>query len=192
VSKWNGAINWNAVRDAGVSYVIIRCGYRGSSTGAMIEDPTFKANARGAIAAGLKVGVYFYSQAINEVEAIEEASMTLSLIKDFRITYPVFIDIEASGGRGDRINRANRTAVAHAFAKTIENSGYTAGVYSNKYWFENHINTRELTRYKIWLAHYTAQTNYNFTRYDLWQYTDRGRVNGISGNVDLNLSYLGY
>ena len=192
VSKWNGTINWNAVKNSGISYVIIRCGYRGSSTGAMIEDPTFKANARGAIAAGLKVGVYFYSQATNEREAIEEASMTLSLINEFRISYPVFIDVEASGGRGDRIDRATRTAVCHAFAKTVQNSGYTPGIYSNKSWFETQINTRELTSYKIWLAHYTSQTNYATTRYDLWQYTDRGRVNGINGNVDMNLSYLGY
>ena len=192
VSKWNGTINWSAVKSAGYDFVIIRCGYRGSTTGTMIEDPTFKTNARGAIAAGLKVGVYFFSQAINEREAVEEASMTISLIKDFRITYPVFIDVEGSGGRADGLGRAERTAICRAFAQTVQNSGYTGGIYSNKDWYTNRINVRELTQYKIWLAHYTAQTDYNITRYDMWQYSHRGSVPGISGNVDLNISYLGY
>ena len=192
VSKWNGSIDWNAVKNSGVSYVIIRCGYRGSSSGAMIVDPKFKANIQGASAAGLKVGIYFFSQAVNEVEAVEEASMTLSLIKGYKISYPVFIDIEGSGGRGDKIDKATRTAVANAFCKTIQNGGYTAGIYANKTWFESKMNTGSLTGYKLWLAQYAAQPTYKATRYDMWQYTSKGKINGISGNVDMNISYLGY
>lgn len=192
VSKWNGSIDWNAVKNSGVSYVIIRCGYRGSSSGAMIVDPKFKTNIQGATAAGLKVGIYFFSQAVNEVEAVEEASMTLSLIKGHKISYPVFIDIEGSGGRGDRIDKNTRTAVANAFCKTIQNGGYTAGIYANKSWFETKMNTSSLTGYKLWLAQYAAQPTYKATRYDMWQYTSKGKINGISGNVDLNVSYLGY
>ena len=88
VSKWNGNIDWNAVKNSGVSYVIIRCGYRGSSEGKLIEDPKYEKNIQGATAAGLKVGVYFFSQAVDEMEAVEEASMVLEQIKNYRISYP--------------------------------------------------------------------------------------------------------
>ena len=95
ISKHNGNIDWNAVKNSGVQYVILRCGYRGSASGVLVEDQKFKSNIQGATAAGLKVGIYFFSQAVNEVEAVEEASMTLSLIKKYRITYPVYIDVES-------------------------------------------------------------------------------------------------
>lgn len=192
VSKWNGSIDWNAVRNSGVSYVIIRCGYRGSSTGALIEDPKFVSNIKGAKAAGLKVGVYFFTQAVNEVEAVEEASMVLNLVKGYGLNYPVFLDVEASGGRGDSINASTRTAVCKAFCATIQNSGYSAGIYANKTWLTSYINTGSLTGYKIWLAQYAAAPSYTATRYDMWQYSSKGRVSGISGNVDMNISYLNY
>ena len=191
VSKWNGSIDWNAVKNSGVSYVIIRCGYRGSTTGAMIEDPVFKSNIKGASAAGLKVGVYFFSQAVNEVEAVEEASMTIGLIKNYSISYPVFLDVEPSGGRADKIDRDTRTKVIKAYCETLRNSGYTAGVYANKTWLESYMNVGELGSYKIWLAQYNTAPTYA-GRIDLWQYTSKGSVAGISGHTDLNLSYLGY
>lgn len=192
VSKWNGGIDWKAVKNSGVSYAIIRCGYRGSTTGALIEDPKFRSNIQGAQNAGLKVGVYFFTQAVNEVEAVEEASMVLSLIKGYNISYPVFLDVEASNGRGDAINADTRTAVCKAFCQTIQNSGYKAGIYANKTWFTSYMNTPSLTGYKIWLAQYAAAPSYTRTKYDLWQYSSRGKVSGISGNVDMNISYLGY
>ena len=192
VSKWNGTIDWNAVKNSGVSYVIIRCGYRGSTTGAMIEDPVFKSNIKGATAAGLKVGVYFFSQAVNEVEAVEEASMVLGLIKGYNISYPVFLDVESSGGRADGISAATRTAVCKAFCQTIQNSGYKAGIYANKTWFNSYMDTPSLTGYKLWLAQYAAAPTYTRTKYDLWQYSSKGKVSGIGGNVDMNISYLGY
>ena len=192
VSKWNGNIDWNAVKNSGVSYVIIRCGYRGSSTGVLVEDPKFRSNIKGAKAAGLKVGVYFFSQAVNEVEAVEEASMALSLVSGYGLNYPVFLDVEASGGRGDGISREARTAVCKAFCATIQNSGYAAGIYANKTWFSEKINTGSLTGYKIWLAQYASAPTYTATRYDMWQYSSRGKVSGISGDVDMNISYLHY
>lgn len=191
VSKWNGNIDWNAVKNSGVSYVIIRCGYRGSTTGALIEDPKFKTNIKGAAAAGLKVGIYFFSQATNEVEAVEEASMTVSLIKNYSISYPVFLDVEASGGRGDKIDKNTRTKVIKAYCETIRNSGYSAGVYANKTWLTSYMNAGELSSYKIWLAQYSSSVTYG-GKYDLWQYTSKGKISGISGYTDLNLSYMGY
>ena len=192
VSKWNGSINWGAVKDSGVSYVIIRCGYRGSTTGALIEDPMFRTNIKGAQSAGLKVGVYFFTQAVNEVEAVEEASMVLGLIKGYNISYPVFLDVEPSNGRGDAISSDARTAVCKAFCQTIQNSGYKAGIYANKNWLTEKMNAGSLTGYKIWLAQYAASPTYTATKYDLWQYSSKGSVAGISGGVDMNISYLGY
>lgn len=192
VSKWNGSIDWNAVKNSGVSYVIIRCGYRGSSTGALIEDPKFASNIKGAKAAGLKVGVYFFSQAVNEVEAVEEASMALNLVSGYGLEYPIFLDVEASNGRGDAIDAATRTAVCQAFCATIQNSGYKAGIYANTTWFTTKINVGSLTNYKIWLAQYASAPTYTATKYDIWQYTSKGSVSGISGGVDMNISYLNY
>lgn len=191
VSKWNGNIDWNQVKASGVNYVIIRCGYRGSSQGALIEDPKYKANIEGATKAGLKVGVYFFSQAIDEVEAVQEASMVLSLVKNYKISYPIFLDVEASGGRADNISKETRTAVCKAFCQTIQNAGYTPGVYANRVWLNSKIDTSQLGNCKIWLAQYAAQPTYT-GRYEIWQYKDSGSVPGISGHVDLNLSYLGY
>lgn len=191
VSKWNGNIDWNAVKNSGINYVIIRCGYRGSSAGSLVVDPKFTANIKGATAAGLKVGVYFFTQAVDEREAVEEASMVLDQIKNYKISYPVFLDVESSGGRADKIDKATRTAVCKAFCQTIQNAGYNAGIYANKSWLTTKLDPSALSAYKIWLAQYAAAPTYT-GRYDLWQYRSTGSVSGISGNVDMNLSYLGY
>lgn len=191
ISKHNGNIDWNAVKNSGVQYVILRCGYRGSASGVLVEDQKFKSNIQGATAAGLKVGIYFFSQAVNEVEAVEEASMTLSLIKKYRITYPVYIDVESANGRADGISKAARTSVINAFCQTIRNSGYMPGLYANKNWLTEKINTGALGGCKIWLAQYVAAPTYG-GRYEMWQYSSRGSIAGIKGNVDLNVSYMGY
>ena len=191
VSKWNGDIDWNAVKNSGVSFVLIRCGYRGSSKGMLVEDPKFAENIKGATNAGLKVGVYFFTQAVDEVEAVYEASFVLDRIRGYRISYPIFLDVEPSGGRGDKIDKTTRTAVCKAFCQTIQNASYTAGVYANKNWLEEKIDPAGLAGYKIWLAQYASTPTYG-GRYDLWQYKCKGSITGISGDVDLNLSYLGY
>ena len=191
VSKWNGTIDWTAVKNSGISYVIIRCGYRGSSQGTLIADPKFTTNIKGATAAGLKVGVYFFTQAVDEREAVEEASMVLEQIKNYKISYPVFLDVEPSGGRADSISSETRTAVCKAFCQTIQGAGYTAGIYANKTWLETKLDPGALSAYKIWLAQYASAPTYT-GRYDLWQYRATGKVSGISGDVDMNLSYLGY
>ena len=188
VSKWNGTINWTAVKNSGVSFAIIRCGYRGSSTGALVQDPKFAANIKGAQAAGIKVGVYFFTQAVNEVEAVEEASMALNLVNGYGLSMPIYIDTEGSGGRADGISAATRTAVCKAFCATVQNGGKTAGVYASKSWFESKLSAGSLSGYKIWLAQYATKPTYG-GRYDMWQYTSKGSVGGINGNVDLNILY---
>lgn len=190
VSKWNKEIDWDAVAASGVDFAIIRCGYRGSKTGALVEDPYFRQNIEGAQKAGIKVGVYFFTQATNEVEAVEEASMVLALCKGQKMALPVFIDTEGAGGTGraDGLDVETRTVVCEAFCKTIENSGFNAGVYASKNWYENNLETERLEDYTIWLAQYSREATYE-GKYDLWQYTSAGTVEGIGTRVDLNMCY---
>lgn len=189
VSKWNREIDWEKVKESGVKFVIIRCGYRGSKTGALVEDPYFKRNIEGAKAAGLKVGVYFFTQAVTTSEAVEEASIALSLIEGYQLDYPIFIDTEGSGGRADGLDTATRTAVCEAFCKTIESAGYRAGVYASRNWFYTKVDDDVLAKYTIWLAEYREEPLYT-GKYDIWQYTSSGKINGIDGRVDLNLSFI--
>ncbi|MBR5316957.1 MAG: glycoside hydrolase family 25 protein [Lachnospiraceae bacterium] len=192
VSRWNEEINWNKVKDAGIKYAIIRAGYRGSVTGTLVEDWYFKENVEGAAAAGIPIGLYFFTQATTEVEAVEEASMVLTLCKNYDITYPIFIDTEGAGGNGraDALDTKTRTAVCLAFCETIRRAGYEAGIYASKNWFSKNIDTSVLTDDTyIWLAEYGDAVTYD-KKYHIWQYTSSGRVLGIEGRVDLNLSYL--
>lgn len=189
VSKWNKEIDFQKVKEAGIEFVIIRIGYRGSKTGVLVEDPYFYKNLKGAKEAGLLVGVYFFTQAINETEAIEEASAVLSLLGDETLDYPIFIDTESSGGRADSLDVATRTAVCDAFCKTIEKNGYHAGVYASRSWFYNKLNDDKLSAFVRWLAEYREKPLYT-GKYEIWQYTSNGSVPGIEGRVDLNQSYI--
>ncbi len=190
VSKWQKEIDWDKVKNEGVDFAIIRCGYRGSVTGSLVEDPYFEQNIRGARAAGIKVGVYFFTQAVNEVEAVEEASMVISLVRDYELQYPVFIDTEGAGGNGraDSLNVEERTAVCEAFCTTVKNAGLEAGVYASRNWYNNRLTASTLESYDIWLAEYRSVPLYQ-GYYQMWQYTSKGKINGINGNVDLNVSY---
>jgi GH25 family lysozyme M1 (1,4-beta-N-acetylmuramidase) len=192
VSKYQGNIDWGAVATAGVSFAIIRVGYRGAQTGALIEDPYFKTNIAGATKAGIKVGLYFFTQAVTEAEAVEEASMCIQKAAGYKISYPIFIDTEgATNGRANGLDRSTRTSIVNAFCATIQASGYKAGVYASKSWYNNNLNASSLSSYTIWGAQYNTSCTYA-GRYSLWQYTSKGSIAGISGNVDMNISYLGY
>lgn len=191
VSKWQKDIDWEAVAASGVRFAIIRCGYRGSSTGCLVEDPYFLRNIQGAKDAGIEVGVYFFTQAVNEVEAVEEASMVVSLCRDYELDYPVFIDTEGAGGNGraDQLNAAERTAVCRAFCTTIQNAGYQAGVYSSRNWFYERLEDEKLQEFVLWDAEYREAPLYT-GNYSIWQYTSNGHIDGINTRVDLNLSYF--
>lgn len=190
ISKWNGVIDWDKVKNAGVEFAIIRAGYRGSVTGALVEDPNFEANIKGATASGMPVGVYFFTQAVNEVEAVEEASAVLKLVQEYELDYPIFIDSEGAGGSGraDGLDADTRTLVCEAFCRTIENAGYRAGVYASRWWYNNNLNVNKLDDYFIWLAEYRSTPLYE-GYYNMWQYTSKGQIDGIEGNVDLNIYY---
>lgn len=192
VSRWNEAIDWNQMKEQGVGFAIIRAGYRGSVTGSLVEDYYFKQNIEGATRAGIPVGVYFFTQAVNQVEAVEEASMVLKLCEDYQLTYPIFIDTEGAGGEGraDNLDVATRTAVCEAFCETIRNSGYQGGIYASKNWYNNRLDTSRLPDdIVIWLAEYADTPSYD-KKYHIWQYSSSGRILGIEGRVDLNLSFL--
>lgn len=192
VSKYQGNIDWGAVAASGINFAIIRVGYRGSSSGALVQDPYFKKNISGATKAGIKVGLYFFTQAVNEAEAVEEASMAMSLASGYKVTYPIFIDTEsASNGRANGLSKSARTAVVKAFCQTVRNGGYKAGVYASKSWYANQLNASALNGYCIWVAQYNSSCTYS-GKYDMWQYSSKGSVSGIKGNVDMNISYTGY
>lgn len=190
VSKWNGDIDWDKVKNAGVQFAIVRAGYRGSSTGSLVEDPYFHANMKAAAASGVPVGVYFFTQAVNEVEAVEEASAVLKLISEYQLDYPIYIDTEGAGGNGraDGLDVQTRTLVCEAFCRTIANAGYEAGVYASRNWLNNNLKTERLDQYRIWLAEYRSVPLYQ-GYYQMWQYTSKGKIDGIEGNVDLNICY---
>ena len=189
VSAWQKDIDWEKVKAAGVEFAILRCGYRGSKTGALVEDSYFYKNLTGAKEAGVQVGVYFFTQAITETEAVEEASMVLALVGDTELEYPIFIDTENTNGRADNIDKGTRTAVCDAFCKTIEKAGRKAGIYASRSWFNNKLNDDKLSDHYRWVAEYASTTAYK-KRYEMWQYTSSGSIDGIKGRVDLDISYL--
>lgn len=192
VSTYNGDIDWNAVKAAGVDYAIIRVGYRGYGTARLVQDRRFEQNMRGAINAGISVGAYIVTQAVNTEEAVEEASFIVEKCRGYNVTLPLAIDVEWAGnsyeeGRANSISASTRTDVINAFARTVMNSGYAAMAYANKDWFENKIYSGNLfSSCKIWLAQY-RNTEYTYGgRVNMWQYTSKGRVDGINGDVDIS------
>lgn len=191
VSRWNETIDWEAVKSDGVEFAIIRCGYRGSQSGSLIIDPMFEQNIRGAIDADIPVGIYFFTQAVSEVEAVEEASMVINLIKQYDVDYPVFLDSESAGGNGraDSLEAADRTRIHKAYLETIANAGYATGIYGSANWLNERVDMTELSDYNTWLAEYTEVPSYD-GYYHMWQYTSKGSIDGISTNVDLNLCYM--
>lgn len=191
VSKWNEEIDWQAVKEAGVEFAIIRCGYRGASSGALVIDPMYEDNIKGAIAAGIPVGVYFFTQALSEVEAVEEASMVIRLIEEYDVDYPVFLDSESAGGKGraDGLEADERTKIHKAFLETVSAAGYETGIYASRNWLDDQINMTEMSDYNTWLAEYADVPTYD-EYYHMWQYTSKGTVDGIDTHVDLNLCYM--
>jgi len=198
VSRYQGNIDWKQVKASGIKFAIVRAGYRGYETGKIVEDPYFKANMKNAIAAGVKVGVYFYATSINEKEAIEEADWTIKAIKPYNITYPVAFDWEHWGrDRCKNVSGAQVTRNAIAFCEVVKKAGYEPIVYSSKNHYMSrydrtlvHIDhNKTLEDYKFWLAHYTTNgvlTDYKGSYY-MWQYTSSGYVPGIKGRVDMNM-----
>lgn len=197
VSKHQGTIDWAQVKAAGVDYAIIRIAYRGyGSDGKMRIDPQFEANIRGAQANGIDVGVYFFSQAVNVAEAVEEASLVLNTLNGRRLQYPVYIDMEYANdkrsGRADRISKRVRTDCAVAFCETVRSSGYKAGIYASKAFYDDELTFSRISGYNIWVAHYTQSVTDFSHRYEMWQYSKKGKISGIKYKIDLDISFYDY
>lgn len=191
VSSYQGWIDWQAVAQSGVDYAILRAGYRGYTHGDTKADDYFSYNLEAATAAGLDVGVYYFSQALTEEEAVAEAQQVLSMVEGYELSYPIYFDwetVEDSNARTDTISSTELTACALAFCETIENAGYRAGVYFNLSTAFQLYHLGELLDYEFWLAEYRDTPTYPF-KIHMWQYTDVGKVPGINANVDLNLSF---
>lgn len=194
VSYFQYDIDWEKVATE-VDFAIIRVGYRGyGSAGDLVLDYKFKENITEAKAAGLEVGVYFYTQAINSEEAREEADFVCKYLKGYELDLPVYYDIESvdyDEGRLDNadLSVAQKTQLCKAFCNRIIKNGYEAGVYANMNWLYNEIDGKELgEKYPIWLAHYTDETSYTGD-YQTWQFSSTGKISGISTNVDMNVNY---
>lgn len=193
VSAHQGEVDWERVAAAGVDFVMLRVGYRGYTLGSIYQDAYFTYNITGALDAGLDVGIYFFSQAVSEAEAMEEARQTLAWIAGYDITYPVVFDWERISGPSSRTRSTTGetvTACARAFCEVVQAAGYTPMVYGNPSDVrDGDLLLEQLTDYPFWLAHYTdgwTPTTFPY-HYQMWQYTSDGTVDGIAGRVDLNL-----
>ncbi len=182
VSEWQGSVNWKKVKAAGYTCAILRAGFGRSETQ---KDAEFDTNYKNAKAAGVKLGVYWYSYAVDKADAVKEAKACLKVIKGKSFELPVFYDMEENSMKS--LGKTALTAMAKAFCEEIKKGGFRAGVYGNPDWFTNYLDYKTLKKtYPIWLAQYYKEAQMEC---DIWQYSSGGSVNGISGNVDLNIIY---
>lgn len=191
VSTHQKDIDWEAVAADGIEFAMLRLGHRGYSEGGLFMDQTFEQNLQEALGAGLDVGVYFFSQAVSPEEAEEEADYVLEVLNGQTLTFPIAFDWESIPGdeaRTDGLDGETMTRCAAAFCKRIQDAGYHPAVYFNQTQGYLHYDLRELTDYELWLAEYDPTPNFYY-HFDLWQYSNTGRVDGIQGNVDLDLAF---
>lgn len=193
VSAHQGAIDWERVADDGVDFAIIRLGNRGWGTGKLVIDEYFETNAQGAIDAGIPIGVYFYSQAVSNAEALEEARTVIDYLQDYDITFPVVYDIESGDARGRLKDLTSKQITDHAltFCEAIEDAGYRPMIYTYTTWFLTRMDMQRMEKYDKWLAQYYKRPFFPY-QMRMWQYTSQGRVDGIKGNVDMNLCFYDY
>lgn len=193
VSKYQNNINWASVKKSRIDFAFIRIGYRGCTEGALKDDEMFEKNVRNAVACNIPFGVYFFTQAINTDEAIAEADYVIEKIKNYPVKMPIAFDIEDldfDGKRTENMTNEQRTAIAKAFCQRVKERGFFPIIYSNLNFFKDSLNMSELSEYQIWLANYKGSTP--GMDFSVWQYSNTGRVKGISTAVDLNLSVINY
>ena len=176
ISSHNGKVNFEQVKQDGIDFVIIRAGYGKSTTQ---KDTYFETNYENAVKSGLHVGAYWYSYANDENEALQEAKCFYEVIKGKKFDYPVFLDIE------EKCSQKNADSIVSNFCQFLESKGYFVGIYASKSYFDNYISSKYKNSYAIWVAQWTGSCTYA-GNYGLWQYSDKGKVNGVNGNVDLN------
>lgn len=181
VSKWQKAIDWKKVKADGIEFAIIR-----ASLGKNDKDETFEDNYSEAKKTGIKVGAYHYCYASSVAEAKTEAENFLKAVKGKNFEYPLTVDMEDKSIQG--LSKATLTDIANAFLNTVRDGGFNTMVYASKSWFDDKLDASKLGNHRIWIARYNDTLGYQ-GRYDLWQYSSEGKVDGISGNVDLDYCY---
>lgn len=196
VSKYQEKIDWNAVAADGVEFAMIRLGFRGMGTNGTCElDPYFKQNMEGAKAAGIDVGVYFFTQATTVAEAKEEAKFVIDNLKGYDVTWPVVFDSEKitsyEKARANELPREVRTACAKAFLEDIKAAGYTPMLYASTNWTIMKLDMSQLDEYGFWYAYYGDDIYYPYD-FQMWQYSASGTINGIKGKADMNISFVDY
>lgn len=196
ISKHTGAVNFSRLKATGVDYVMLRLGARGYATGQITLDDNFIENIEAAIEAELDIGIYFYSQAISEEEANEEANFVIQNLDPYKehITYPVAYDMEKvpnDGARIDGLSREDKTTITNTFLSSIQAAGYIPMVYGNKEWLIKNIDLGKLQSYDVWLAQEQDIPDYPY-QYAMWQYTTTGLINGIEGDANLNIGFVSY
>ncbi len=194
VSKYNGTVSWNSVKKDGVEYALLRVGSRGYSTGNILLDESFQQNLRGCRENGIDVGVYFFSQAINTNEAIEEANYCVASLSGNAIRYPVIFDSEEilnDSYRTENLTPAELTSIFKAFADVVKAYGYTPMFAGTKEQLVKRVDLQSMNGYDIWLLDTGEKTEYPY-RYCIRQYSDKGRVKGINGEVNLDICLISY
>lgn len=194
VSSWQGYVDWKKVKADGIDFAILRAGLRGyGSAGKLSLDNEIARNLEGTRAAGIPVGIYFYTMAVNEAEAEEEAQLVLDAIKGYDITWPVIIDVElpSAVGRTDGLTPGQRTDVVITFCEKVKAAGYTPMIYANMRTFNERLELDRLEDYEKWFAQYFSRPYYPYD-FGIWQYTSSGEVDGVSGTADLNIAFRDY
>ncbi len=194
LSKYNGTVDFAKLKDAGVRFAMLRLGSRGYGTGTITLDEKFVEYAQNAQLAGIQTGAYFYSQAISEAEAIEEANYIVGAVSGFNIKYPIAIDIETVSGdeaRTDKLTSKERTAVVKTFCDTVKGYGYKPVVYATRDMIITGLDLVELGDYDIWLSDENVPTDFPY-KFTMWQYNKKGRIDGIDQDIDLDISFINY
>ena len=194
LSKYQEYVDFAKLKKAGIDFCMLRVGARGYGTGQLVLDYYFQENIKRATDAGLDIGVYFFSQAVTIEEAEEEAQMVLEYIQDYEVKYPVVFDMEYvqnDTARVEQLSKEEKTLIAQAFLEAVELEGYTPMIYGKKEWLLTKIDLGRLVGYDIWLADYSDIPDYPY-QFSMWQYTNQGKVDGVSGRVDLNISFIDY
>lgn len=196
ISKHDGTVNFERLKSDGIDYVMIRLGARGYSTGQISLDDNFVENMEAAVKAELNIGIYFYSQAINQEEAIQEAYFVIQNLEPYRanIKFPVAFymeNITNDKARIDGLSRSDKTLVTATFLEAIKAAGYIPMVYGNKEWLIKNVDLTRLQNYDVWLSQDEDTPDYPYL-YTMWQYTTTGTVNGITGDAALNICFVNY
>lgn len=191
ISKYQGDIDFSKVKNSGVEYAMVRCGYRSYGSGVLTEDTSFNTYVTDALKNNINVGVYFFTQAVSVSEAEEEADFVLNMIRPFKVTYPIVLDVEEifdDSFRQENLSKEELTDVIVAFCEKIKNAGYTPMVYGNLKCFAGMVDMTRLESYEKWFAYYDDEPYLPYEM-SMWQYSESGKIDGIDGKVDMDISF---